>query len=131
MRWPYGAAAWAPIHERDIAAVAVRALTEGGHAGKKYSLTGGEVLTQVEQLHTIGEASNRTLRYEELTPDAARQQMSAFLPPFVVDRLLDLWAAMVEKPAPATRTVEEVTGAPPIVFRQWALEHAGDFRLNG
>jgi len=81
VRWPYGAAAWAPIHERDIAAVAVRALTEDRHAGKKYALTGGELLTQVQQLHTIGEAIGRTLRYEELTPDAARQQMSVFLPP--------------------------------------------------
>jgi uncharacterized protein YbjT (DUF2867 family) len=128
VRWPYGAAAWAPIHERDIAAVAVRALTEEGHAGKKYSLTGGELLTQVEQLQTIGEAISRTLRYEELTPDAARQQMSAFVPPFVVDRLLDFWAGMVESPAPVKRTVEEVTGAPPATFRQWALDHARDFR---
>lgn len=128
VRWPYGAAAWAPIHERDIAAVAVRALTEDGHAGKKYSLTGGELLTQVEQLQTIGEAISRTLRYEELTPDAARQEMSAFVPPFVVDRLLDLWAGMVQNPAPVKPTVEEVTGAPPATFRQWALDHARDFR---
>jgi uncharacterized protein YbjT (DUF2867 family) len=128
VRWPYGAAAWAPIHERDVAAVALRALTEEGHAGKKYSLTGGELLTQVEQLQIIGEALGRTLRYEELTPDAARQQMSAFVPPFVVDRLLDLWAGMVENPPPAKRTVEEVTGAPPSTFRQWSLDHARDFQ---
>jgi uncharacterized protein YbjT (DUF2867 family) len=127
VRWPYGAAAWAPVHERDIAAVAVRALTDDGYAGKKYFLTGGELLTQVEQLQTIGESMGRTLRYEELTPDAARQQMSASLPPFVVDRLLDLWAGMVETPAPVTRTVEEVTGAPPTAFKQWVLDHAGDF----
>jgi uncharacterized protein YbjT (DUF2867 family) len=131
VRWPYGAAAWAPIHERDIAAVAVRALTEDGHAGKKYALTGGELLTQVEQLHTIGEAIGRTLRYEELTPDAARQQMTAFLPPFVIDRLLDLWAGMVETPPPVTRTVEEVTGVPPATYRQWVLDHARDFRPEG
>ena len=130
VRWPYGAAAWAPIHERDIAAVAARALTEDGHGGKKYFLTGGELLTQVEQLKTIGEAIGRTPRYEELTPDAARQQMRAFLPPFVIDRLLDLWAGMVEKPAPPTRTVEEVTGAPPATFRQWALDHARNFRRD-
>jgi uncharacterized protein YbjT (DUF2867 family) len=130
VRWPYGAAAWAPIHERDIAAVAVHALTEDGHAGKKYLLTGGELLTQVEQLHVIGEATGRTLQYEELTPDAARQQMSTFLPPFVVDRLLDLWATMVEEPAPVNRTVEELTGAAPRAFHQWALEHAEDFRLD-
>jgi len=128
VRWPYGAAAWAPIHERDIAAVAVRALTEDGHAGKKYSLTGGKLLTQVEQLQIIGEAIGRTLRYDELTPDAARQQMTAFLPPFVIERLLDLWAGMVEHPALAKRTVEEVTGAPPATFRQWVLDHAGDFQ---
>jgi uncharacterized protein YbjT (DUF2867 family) len=130
VRWPYGAAAWAPIHERDIAAVAVRALTEGGHTGKRYFLTGGELLTQVEQLHTIGEATGRTLRYEELAPDAARQQMKAVLPPFIIDRLLDLWAGMVEKPAPVMRTAEEVTGAPPATFRQWALDHARDFRRD-
>jgi uncharacterized protein YbjT (DUF2867 family) len=128
VRWPYGAAAWAPIHERDIAAVALRALTEEGHAGKKYSLTGGELLTQVEQLQIIGEAIGRTLRYEELTPNDARQQMSAFVPPFVVDRLLDLWAGMVQNPALPKGTVEEVTGTPPATFKQWALDHAPDFR---
>jgi uncharacterized protein YbjT (DUF2867 family) len=127
VRWPYGAASWAPIHERDIAAVAVRALTEDGYAGKRFYLTGGEVLTQADQLRAIGEVINRTLRYEELTPDDARQQMSASLPPFVVDRLLELWAGMVEKPAPITRTVEEVTGVPPRTFRQWTLDRARDF----
>jgi NAD(P)H-binding len=37
VRWPYGEAVSAPIHERDIAAVAVRALTEDGHAQAKCS----------------------------------------------------------------------------------------------
>jgi uncharacterized protein YbjT (DUF2867 family) len=128
LRWPYAAAAWAPIHERDIAAVAVRALTEDGHTGKRYFLTGGEVLTQAEQLHAIGEAVNRSLRYEELGPDAARLQLSAILPSFVVDRLLDAWAGMAGKPVRVTRTVEEITGAPPATFRQWAVDHVEDFR---
>jgi len=131
VRWPYGAAAWAPIHERDIAAVAVRALTEDGHAGKKYFLSGGELLTQVQQLQVIGEAIGRSLRYEELTGNAAKQQMSAFLPPFVVDRLLDLWSGMVEKPAAVTPMVERITGAPATTFKQWALDHAGAFRREG
>jgi uncharacterized protein YbjT (DUF2867 family) len=128
VRWPYGAAAWAPIHERDIAAVAVRALTEDGYAGKKYTLTGGELLTQVEQLQTISQAIERNLHYEELTPDVAKQQMSVFLPPFVIDRLLDLWAGMMETPSLPTRTVEEITGTSPITFRQWSVDHAEDFR---
>jgi uncharacterized protein YbjT (DUF2867 family) len=131
LSWPYAAAAWAPIHERDIAAVAVRALTEDGHSGKRYSLTGGDVLTQAEQLHAIGEAINRSLRYEELPPDAARQPMNALLPPFIVERLLDMWAKMVENAVPATRTVEEITGSPPATFRQWAVDHAESFGHGG
>ena len=35
VRWPHLAAPTAPIDERDIAAVAVRALCEDGHAGAK------------------------------------------------------------------------------------------------
>jgi uncharacterized protein YbjT (DUF2867 family) len=130
LRWPYAAAAWAPIHERDIAAVAVRALTEDGHTGKRLYLTGAEVLTQAQQLHAIGEVVNRTLRYEELTPGDARRQMSGSLPPFVVDRLLELWAGMVENPARPTQTVAEITGVPPRTFKQWALDHAGDFQTG-
>jgi uncharacterized protein YbjT (DUF2867 family) len=42
VRWPYGAAARSLIHERDLADVAVRALTEPGHVGQTYDLTGPE-----------------------------------------------------------------------------------------
>ena len=45
VRWPYGQAARSLIHERDIAAVAIRALTDDGHAGARYVLTGPETLT--------------------------------------------------------------------------------------
>ena len=55
VRWPYAAAPTAPIHERDIAAVAVRALCEDGHAGAEYVLTGPQSLSQSEQVSTIGE----------------------------------------------------------------------------
>ena len=46
VRWPYLAAPTAPIDERDIAAVAVRALSEDGHAGAEYVLTGPQSLSQ-------------------------------------------------------------------------------------
>lgn len=127
VRWPYGEAAWASIHEADIAAVAVRALTGDGHAGKKYVLTGGESLTQREQLRTIGESIGRTLRFEEVSAEAAREQMKAYLPEFVVDRLLPMWANAVGRPALVTHTVEEATGSPARSFWQWALDHANEF----
>src|SRR5262249_42719379 len=66
VRWPYAAAPTAPIHERDIAAVAVRALREPGHEGAEYVLTGPESLSQRAQVNTIGEVIGRSLRYEEI-----------------------------------------------------------------
>jgi uncharacterized protein YbjT (DUF2867 family) len=129
VHWPYAAAAVTPIHERDIAAVAVRALTEDGHNGAKYALTGPESITQAEQVRVIGEAIGRPLRFEEISPEAARQSLAAFMPPFVIDFLLDNWARMVTEPAPVSRTVEEVTGSRAHTFAEWATDHAGDFQL--
>ena len=45
VRWPYGAAETAPVDERDVAAVAARALYQDGHAGGDYVLTGPESLS--------------------------------------------------------------------------------------
>ncbi|MFD0571359.1 SDR family oxidoreductase [Kitasatospora gansuensis] len=51
-----GAAGLTLVDERDIAAVAVRALTEEGHDGARYALTGPASPTQAEQVRIIGEA---------------------------------------------------------------------------
>src|SRR5579859_1140370 len=95
VRWPYLAAPTAPIDERDIAAVAVRALCEDGHAGAEYVLTGPQSLTQLEQISTIGDVIGRSLRIEEISPDKARRDLLALMPAFVVNMLLDAWAAAI------------------------------------
>jgi uncharacterized protein YbjT (DUF2867 family) len=128
VRWPYGAASRSLIHERDIAAVAVRALSGDGHGGAKYLLTGPRALTQVEQVRIIGEAIGRPLRFEEISPEAARQQMVGYLPSSAVDGALDAWAKMVAEPEPVTSVVEEITGVPARTFREWAFGHADNFR---
>jgi uncharacterized protein YbjT (DUF2867 family) len=128
VRWPYGAAARSLIHERDIAAVAVRALTEDRHAGQRYLLTGPETITQAEQVTVIGEATGRPVRWEELEPDAAREfLLSAWGDPAFVDSALDTWQRLTTQPELVTRTVEEVTGVPARTFRQWAHDHRSDF----
>jgi uncharacterized protein YbjT (DUF2867 family) len=76
VREPHGAAARTPVHERDVAAVGVRALTEDGHDGRKYVLTGPELLTKAEQVRAIGEAIGRPLRFEEIPMEEARQNGS-------------------------------------------------------
>src|SRR5262249_57788490 len=80
VRWPYAAAPTAPIHERDIAAVAVRALVEDGHDGAEYVLTGPQSLTQCEQVATIGDVIGRPLRFEEMSPEAAGEAAACARP---------------------------------------------------
>ena len=129
VRWPYLAAPTAPIDERDIAAVAVRALCEDGHAGAEYVMTGPESLSQYEQIAIIGRAIGRSLRIEEMTPDEARQEWPKTLMPLVVtNMLLDAWSAAVGQPAYVTSTVGEVTGAAARTFQEWATDHAAEFR---
>jgi uncharacterized protein YbjT (DUF2867 family) len=128
VRWPHAAAPTAPIHERDIAAVAVRALCEDGHGGAEYVLTGPQSLSQSEQLSIIGGVIGRPLRMEEISPEDARNELLTLMPPFVVNMLLDAWAAAIGQPALVTPTFAEITGAPPRTFSDWASDHAAEFR---
>ncbi|HEX7797524.1 MAG TPA: NAD(P)H-binding protein [Vicinamibacterales bacterium] len=127
VRWFYGAAETAAVHERDIAAVAVRALSEEQHHGRDYVLTGPESLTQREQLAIIGDVIGRTLTFAELSPDRARREVMAAWPTWVSDMLLSAYAAAVDRPALVTPTIEEITGTPARSFRDWATDHFADF----
>ena len=129
VRWPYLAAAAAPIDERDIAAVAVRALCEDNrHTGAEYVLTGPQSLTQLEQISAIGRVIGRPLRIEDIPPEEARRAGFAGMPGIVVNMLLDAWAASLGQPAFLTSTVAEITGRPARPFDQWAADHAAAFR---
>jgi uncharacterized protein YbjT (DUF2867 family) len=128
IRWPYIAVPTAPIHERDIAAVAVRALCEEGHAGAEYLLTGPQPLNQSEQVSTIGAVIGRPLRVEEISPDEARHELSSIFTPFVINMLLQAWAGGMGQPAFITSTVAEITGSPARTFFDWATDHAAEFR---
>jgi uncharacterized protein YbjT (DUF2867 family) len=131
VRWPYAATPTAPIDERDIAAVAVRALTEDGHAGAEYVITGPQSLSQFEQIAVIGEGIDRPLRMEEISPDEARSELLAAMPPVAIEMLFKAWAAGAGLPAVVTSTVAEVTGAPARSLRDWTANHAAEFRSEG
>jgi uncharacterized protein YbjT (DUF2867 family) len=128
VRWPYLDAPTAPTDERDLAAAAVRTLSEDGHAGAEYVLTGPQSLTQAEQVHTIGRAIGRSLRVEEMSPDEARSELLPVLGSLTfVNMLLNAWGAAVGQPAFVTSTFAELTGAPPRTFLEWATDHAAEF----
>ncbi|GAA3258710.1 NAD(P)H-binding protein [Nonomuraea helvata] len=126
VRAPYGGAAAAPIDERDIAAVAVRALLDR-QVGEAHLIGGPESLTQIERVRILGEAIGRELRFEELSREQARERMIGQFPPQVADLLLDALASAVGRPAEVLPTVEKVTGRPAHTYAQWAAHHADDF----
>ncbi len=126
VRWPYLAAPTASVDERDIAAVAVRALCEDGHTGAV--LTGPQSLSQFEQVSAIGRVIGRSLRIEEISPEEARRELLTIGPSVAVNMLLAAWAAAIGQPAHVTSTVEEITGAPAKTFLDWANDNAAEFR---
>jgi uncharacterized protein YbjT (DUF2867 family) len=131
VRWPYASAETAPVDERDIAAVAARALLEGRHAGGDYVLTGPESLSQAAQVHAIGYAIGRPLRFEELSPDEFRRETAAAWPGGAAEMLLAAWRAALGRPAFVTSAVREILGTPPRTFDQWAADHAAAFAGAG
>jgi uncharacterized protein YbjT (DUF2867 family) len=128
VRWPFGAAGRALIDERDIASVAVRALTEDGHAGARYELSGPEVLTQAAQLAAIGEAIGRDLTWEELPKQAAVEALAAaWGDTAFAETAVTSWERFVDHPETVTSTVSDITGAPAHRFADWAAANAAAF----
>jgi uncharacterized protein YbjT (DUF2867 family) len=129
VRWPFGAAARSLIDERDIAAVAAQALTQDGHAGSRYLLSGPAVLTQAEQLAAIGRALGRDLTWEELPRAQAQQALAAaWGDPGFAASALDTWERFVTHPEAVTSTVRDLTGVPAHTFADWAAANAAAFR---
>ena len=125
----YGDAATSTIHERDIAAVAARALIGATHVGRAYVLTGPQSISQRDKVRAIGEAIGRALSWQEIPPEQVRQAMLARgLPEDAPDRLLGYLADHVQTPGPSSETVEQILQRPGLTFAEWATEHAAEFR---
>lgn len=127
VREPYAGAAQTPVHELDVAAVAATALLRDGHSGKKYPLSGPEVLTKPQQVEAIGTAIGRELGFEEVSPDDWRKEVGDSMPEFVADFMLGIWSRATESPDPILSTVEDVVGRPARTLIEWAADHAADF----
>jgi uncharacterized protein YbjT (DUF2867 family) len=130
VRWPYAQAVTAPIHNADIAAVAVRALCEDGHVAAEYVVTGPQVLTQADQVTIIGDVIGRPLRMEEVTPEEWQSSLPDFVPPPAARMLLKAWSGTVGYPPFITTTFAEIMGVQPRTFRQWVTENAADFQAR-
>lgn len=113
------------IDTRDIAAVAVEALTTDGHDGKIYDLTGPEALSHNEMATILSEKTGKEISFVDIPEEAARQAMlSQHMPEQIVDAMLELYAAQkAGKSSMVTNTVQEVTGRSPHTFQQFAKDY--------
>ncbi|GAB3442834.1 NAD(P)H-binding protein [Actinophytocola sediminis] len=125
VRVAFPEASGAPVHEADIAEVAVAALLTDGHHGRRYELTGPESLTMREQVAAIAAGIGRPVGFEQVTRERSRAELVGLgLPEDVVDHM---FLAHPATPAPVSRAFEEVTGRRGRTLTEWAADHATEF----
>ncbi|MER5852864.1 NAD(P)H-binding protein [Streptomyces sp. NPDC002012] len=124
----HGTSANACVDPRDIGEVAARVLTEEGHAGKAYTLTGPEPITPAEQTEQLARAIGVPLRFEELTLEQARAGLAERYPtPMVEARLESAQRQRAGAKSAVDGTVRSLTGRPALTFRRWAHDHRDAF----
>lgn len=124
----YGDAPVACVDPRDVAAVAVAALTGAGHEGRTYAVSGPEAITAREQTAQLSRVLRRPLRFEELGLDAARKALLAKYPRPAAEAFLESAERQrAGAKAAVVPTVEELTGCQARPYRTWAADHADAF----
>ncbi|MFE2322572.1 NAD(P)H-binding protein [Streptomyces sp. NPDC059385] len=123
-----GAARSACVDPRDVAAVAVGALTGPGHAGRTYALTGPAPISVREQVRELSRVLRRPIGFEELTADQALARWRERLPEPIARALLEV----AERRSTGASEhgegdVEAVAGRPPASFATWAADHGPHF----
>ena len=114
---------------RDIAAVAAAALTEPGHAGKIYTLTGPQSLTHTEMADELSSALGKRITFVDVSPEAMRNALTAAgFPAWQADGLIEDYAHYSRNEASAVASgVEEATGKVPRNFADFARDYVAAF----
>ena len=112
------------IDARDIAAVAAKALTEPGHDGKTYTLTGDQLLSRADVAALVGTEVGRAITYVPVTDEQFRAAVKGFLTPSYTELLSHLYSVVrAGQTEVKTDTVRELLGRAPLTFAQFVKEH--------
>ncbi|WP_300299781.1 SDR family oxidoreductase [Ferrovibrio sp.] len=109
------------IARADIARVAAIVLTQSGHDGKVYELTGPEALGAADVAAIIAKIAGKPIPVAPITPEQLAGFFSGTLgmPPFLVEALVGAQAAVEQgRMARVTDTVEKLTGQAPLSVEQ-------------
>jgi len=117
------------IAAADIAAVAVKALTQLDLGEEVLELTGGESLTVPEQVVILSRVLGKPLRCVDIPVETAIQNMiRSGLPPAIAAGVGKSFEAIRNGWAPPKRdTVEKLLGRAPMTFETWARQNAARF----
>jgi uncharacterized protein YbjT (DUF2867 family) len=126
MRLPVGAGRTSFIDVRDIAAVAVAALTDPRHLGETFELSGPEALSHAEVAQTLSQATGRRLIFEDIAEEVwLAEAVHRGMEPSAADALIGLFRRTREGAmAEVTDAVERVTGRLAIDLVAFANDHA-------
>lgn len=123
---PVGAVREPFIDADDIADVAVAALTEDGHAGQIYDITGPRLLSFKEALAEISAATGREVRFTQVTPEQYAAMLAEYGLPEAYVSLLDyLFTTILDgRNESLTDGVQRALGRPAKDFADYARETA-------
>jgi len=110
----------------DIADVAVAALTDDGHVGELYELTGPRLLSFGEAIGEIATATGRDIRYEPVSVDEFAGAMAAQnVPPEAIEIFSFLFGEVLDgRNAHLTDGVQRALGREPRDFKVFAKDAA-------
>lgn len=128
IRLPAGDAPLPFVDVRDIAAVTIKALTEPGHDGRAYVLTGPEALNHTEVAAILSEATGKHFVYEDVSPETYRRSLlDEGASEHYADLIIKLFAFVRSRGEDEVHDdIERVLGRPAISFRQFAHDHADE-----
>ncbi|WP_410670152.1 NmrA family transcriptional regulator [Amycolatopsis sp. cmx-4-68] len=111
---------------RDLADVAVKVLTEAGHTGRRYELTGPRLLSFAGAAAEIAAATGRDVRYVPVSAEEyAAAAVGYGVPEDEAGALTELFARVLDgRNESVTRDVERVLGRPPLDFAAYARDAA-------
>jgi uncharacterized protein YbjT (DUF2867 family) len=120
------------VDVEDIAEVAASALTEDGHNGRVYELTGPRALSFGEAVDLIGKATARTIRHVDVdAEDFVLRQVANGVSPKVAHLLTGLLVAIRDGSGAAlTDGVERALGRPPTSFEDFVARTASAGHWN-
>ena len=120
----------AMVDVRDIATVAAEVLTQPGHEGQTYVITGGEAISFDDVARQIGEATGKPVKYVDIPQEDARKAMLGMgMPEWIVNDMLTLYGFFAAGHGAATTDVVQKVGkAAPRTFAQFAKENAELFK---